>query len=332
MTCSRAAVAVALLGAISLSCGQGVHDLSVSADPLLVIRGHVDPAKLQRVHPEAPLLGLLVWASAPHINVLCLAYPDVADLQAACPDPYGVYYGEIQKAVPVAADGSFEIDLANLPNARVSIGDTVTRIAYGALLVAEDTNGDGQLSLPRGGGGFIDGGANGAAAPDVVVGASFYSLRNAQERIVFRESGFVEGSNFYPAPGCPTPPRGFSVLAAPAYSDAGALPGTCTEQGFDQPVDVAALTSEQALSLACRTVQQGFGVREATDERNPNRPGRDGASAKQVCLSHEILALVSPGLCPTFNALALKGCRQDPFCLTPDWDHTAHPPSWWPCP
>lgn len=331
MTSERRRLALVALLALA-GCGKGVHDLSVSADPLLVIRGHVDPASLHRSDPNAPLLALLVWASVPRIDQLCLAYPNVAELQAACPDPYGVYFGEIEKSVPVAADGSFEIDLSNLPAARVSVGDTVTRIAYGSLVIAEDSNGDGQLSLPRGGGGAPDGGGGTSfAAPDMVVAASFSSLRRAQERVVFREGGFVEGSNFYPAPGCPDPPPAFSVLDAPAYSDAGAVPGTCTTTGFGAPIEVPALTTDEAIALECRTVQQGIGVREATDNRNPFRTGR-GPAPQTVCLSHELLAVITPGVCPTFSALALKGCRVDPFCTNPEWDDTAHPPSWWPCP
>lgn len=318
-----------LLLALALAgCGPGVHDLSVNADPLLVIRGHVDTAKLNRVDPSAPLIGLLVWASIPRINQLCLAYPNVAELQAACPDPYGVFYGEIEKSVPVNADGSFELDLSNLPAARVSVGDTVTRIAYGSLVVAEDTNRDGQLSLPTGGS-SPDGGFR--ATPDTIVGATFFSLRDAQARITFREGGFVEGSNFYPDPGCPDPPPGFSVLDAPAYSDAGAPPGTCSTTGFDAPIEVPPLTNAQSLALACGMVQQSIGVREATSNRNPNRGG-GSSQQQQVCLSHEILVRITPGICPTFNALALKGCRADPFCLNPEWDDTANPPSWWPCP
>jgi hypothetical protein len=320
-----------LLALLAVSCGRSAHDLSVASDPLLTLHGHVDVAKLTRFDPSKPLIGALVWGSIPRINPLCLKFQD-PQLQAACPDPYGFFYGELELAAPVDGNGDFALPIFHLPKASVSVGDAVTRIAYGSLVVAEDTNGDGQLSFPVSQGGGGGGGGPGdpnpptPPPPDVIIGAAFSTLLADQVRVVFREGGFVEGSNFYPDPGCPTPPGGFSTLSVPAYTGDPAAPGTCLSHPPDTTIEVLPLKAAEALGLMCRPLQQGIGVQQPNEQRKP-RP-----TQVPVCLSHEIVALVTPSICNTFVAYGLKGCRLDPFCDKPDWDVTKTPPTWWPCP
>ena len=156
---ARRAVLLATPALLAAACGQGVHDLSIGSTPLLVVHGHVDQTQLQRVHPEAALLGVLVWAQTPTVNPVCVRLddgslaPTVPDLtarvQSACPDPYGVFPGEAEAWSPIGADGNFDLPLYALPMARVAIGDASTRIAYGALVVVEDVNGDGQPPFAR---------------------------------------------------------------------------------------------------------------------------------------------------------------------------------------
>jgi hypothetical protein len=321
-------VALALLLA---GCSRGaVHDLSVSSDPLLVLHGHVDIAHLQRQHPDVPLVAALVWAGVPRINPLCLKY-DAAAIQPACPDPYGFFYGDdIGFGAPVAADGSFALPQSALPKVSVSVGDEVTRIAYGTLLVVEDVNRDGQptlLAAPGRRDGIVapvDAGPP-LPEPDAIVAATFYSLHAEQQRVVFREGGFVEGSNFYPAPGCGTPPPGFSILHAPAYTGVPAAPGACSYSAAAATVEVPPLPPEAGAAFVCRVIPRGFRYTEPVS----NEPPAPGAAT--VCLAHEVLAVVSSGICPRLGAYLLKGCDDDPFCTTP-WDRTNPPPGWWPCP
>jgi len=327
---ARLVLALALAG-----CSRGtVHDLSVSSDPLLVLRGHVDVAGLQRLHPGAPLVAALVWAGVPLVNPLCLKYPNPA-IATTCPDPYGVFYGDVGFGAPVAADGSFALPQASLPKVTVSVGDEATRIAYGTLLVVEDVNGDGQptlLAAPGRRDGTVmvgpappDGGPP-PPEPDHVVAATFYSLHAPQVRVVFREGGFVADSNFYPITGCPAPPPGFSILRAPPYTGAPAPEGACAYVAADATVEVPALTTAEGDAFLCRTIPRGFRF----DEPVPGQPPAKGIVT--ACLAHEVLAVVPQGLCPRLGAYVLKGCREDPFCQTPDWDRTKSPPTWWPCP
>ena len=324
------------------ACGGGVHDLSVSAPPLLVIQGRTDLASLNRQNPDAGLVAALVWAGVPNIDPICLKYADDPVVDAGCPDPYGMFYGAVETSAPVGADGSFTLALNTLPAAAVSIGDTETRIAYGSLIIAEDDNGDGELSLlgvGGGGGGDGFGGGNKFAAGgpfDTIVAATFYSLHASQDRLAFREGGFVENSNFYPAPGCADPPQGFSFMSAPLYQASGG--GTCSYEAASALVTVPALDAADAQALTCRPARQPVDLNRANDLNSggdPNGPlGNLPPGSRASCLSHELLAVAStdPFGCPHLQGFALKGCAQDPFCTHPDWDDTANPPGWWPCP
>jgi hypothetical protein len=328
MTSERCALAVAVLA--GLGCTGSAHDATVAGTPLVVIHGHVDVAALDRGHPRAALLGALVWAAVPAVNPLCLEFyrPELAP---ACPDPYGMFWGQVERAAPIADDGSFTLELYNLPKASVSVGDEVTRIAYGSLIVVEDVNGDGQPTLPepvggsdRGRGPEEPGGI--PADADAVVAASFHTLRAEQTRVVFREGGFVTDSGFYPAPGCPAPPPGFSLISAPPYAEDRAAPGGCEARAIDAPVELAPLPRDEGEAFLCRTVQRGSRVRQPEGDREPI------SAFQRVCISHEILAIVTPEPCARLTAYALKGCDTDPLCGEPEWDQTRGPPSWWPCP
>jgi hypothetical protein len=325
MTFERSAVAAAL----AIACGVGgcgdLHDLSVASSPLLVLHGHVDVATLARMNPDAPLVGALVWSEVPAVSPLCLEF-NSPKIQPACPDPYGVFDGTTQVAAPVDANGDFDLALYDLPMVGVSVGDASTRISYGSLVVVEDVNGDGQPSLPTAPSDERDAPSSSGGIHDSLVAASFHSLHANQARVVFREGGFVAGSYFYPAPGCDPPPPGFSIMSAPPYTGGPADPGTCSFGSTDGRVEVPALSAGDAQALLCRPVQIGTNVRQ------PDSDGPRGPAGNAVCLSSGILAEVYPGTCPWLRGYALKGCAQDPLCASPEWDITASPPAWWPCP
>ena len=334
-----AALATALGFGAACSSASGVHDLSVASDPLVVVHARVDLGALERKHPEAPLLGALLWAGIPTIDPLCLKFSAPA-IAPACPDPYGFFYGAIERAAPVDASGGFDLPLFHLPKASVSVGDEVTRVAYGTLLVVEDVNRDGQLSLPASLGRRDVQTSNPAPAPDAevdsIVAASFASLRGDQLRVVFREGGFVADSNFYPMPGCAAPPPGFSLMTVPPYTAAptdATTPTpppsviTCPASPLDTPVVVAPLPRLEGTALLCRGLQRGFRTQEPLPDRPPP------SDAVTVCLSHEVLVQIPQQVtCPRLVSYVLKGCREDPFCKTPDWDRSLSPPRWWPCP
>jgi hypothetical protein len=331
MTSRRLTVVAALIAATG--CGRA-HDLSVASDPLLVIHGHVDVAHLTRVDASAPLIGSLVWAGVAAVNPVCLEYTN-AQIKPACPDPYGVFAAEIERAAPIDANGDFDLTLFHLPNARVSIGNQSTRIAYGSLLVLEDSNGDGQPTFP---GGVRrrdedDEGPPPVSNPDRIVAASFYSLQAPQKRVVFREGGFVDPSNFYPQD-CGAPPPGFSILTAPAYTGMPAAAGDCAFDSTDVRVNVDAVNPQdpaEGLGLLCRPVQRDATVQQPQGDEGPS--GR----ARKVCLDSNVLAAVFSGLCFSLRSYALRGCAQAvptatmSQCSPPEWDLTASPPPWWPC-
>lgn len=323
---SRAVLGLALGAA---ACGSGVHDASIASTPLVTLHGHVDTAALTRAHPDVPLIAALVWAGVPAVNPVCLQF-DRPELQGVCPDPFGVFTGELERGAPVAPDGTFALELYHLPLARVSVGDEATRIAYGSLIILEDVNGDGQPSF-IGRGMSREGDRRGDVAPlttnaDTMVAATFTTLRAAQTRVVFREGGFVKDSGFYPMPGCEAPPRGFSIVEAPPWSEAPTAGGGCAARDITSTVEVLPLPRAEADAFACRSVQRGSRVREPQEDEKPPR------NSQNVCLSHEILAEVVPGVCRRLRVLALKGCNVDPLCKTPEWDQANTPPSWWPCP
>jgi hypothetical protein len=314
-----------------LGCTGTAHDATVAGAPLVVVHGHVDLAALDRGHPEAALFGALVWAAVPAVSPLCLEFPR-PELAPACPDPYGVFWGQLERAAPIGDDGSFALELYNLPKASVSVGDEVTRIAFGSLIVIEDVNGDGQPTLPvpiLSQGGRDQGPEDPGGIPedsDTVVAASFHSLHAEQTRVVFREGGFVTPSGFYPAPGCAAPPSGFSVMTAPPYAEDRAAPGGCATLPIDAPIEVTPLPRDEALAFLCRPVQRGSRVRQPEADREPI------PTFQKVCLSHEILGVVAPPPCARLTTYALKGCDTDPLCPEPEWDQTPGPPHWWPCP
>jgi hypothetical protein len=309
------------------SCGQGVHDLSVSSEPLVVIKGHVDASVLARPHPSATLLGALVWASVPQVNPVCIEFQD-ARIASACPDPLGVFTGEIEASAVVDGDGNFDLPLFHLPAVRVSVGDAATRIAYGTLVVVEDVNNDGQPTFVPASVGRrrrVSPVVSNPSDPDLIVAATFYSLHADQQRIVFREGGFVPDSYFYPTPGCVAPPDGFSVMTAGAYVDATHATGPCGYATTDGRLELTPLSPADGLALECREVQAQGTVQQPVGDEPPN------GNPTRTCFGANVLATVYSGSCTFLRSYALAGCQQDPTCASPEWNLTLSPPSWWSC-
>ena len=350
----RAALVAAPALLAAAACGQGVHDLSIGSTPLLVVHGHVDETQLQRVHSEATLLGALVWAAPAAVNPVCIRLsdrslvpndPQQGELLAgACPDPYGVFPGEAEAWSPIDAGGSFDLPLYALPMARVSVGDAFTRIAYGALVVVEDVNGDGQPPFARtpGRGGMrrmVDNLQ--MQNVDRVVASTFSDLHAPQQRVVFREGGFVTPSYFYPAPGpgmgCEPPPA-FSVMTAPPYADPAV--GACTFSSTDTRLEVPPLPVADGTAFLCRAAVGNTTI--TLPQVPPDGDPQVVPGAVDICFGTNVLATVNIGpTCPIVRSFALSGCAQDPLCSMPEWTKTAASlTGWyngtstpgWPCP
>ena len=54
-----------------------------------------------------------------------------------------------------------------------------------------------------------------------------------------------------------------------------------------------------------------------------------GSNTQQIQL---IITGRSDDSCAGLTHYVLTGCRNDPTCESPDWDHSENPPTWWPCP
>jgi len=345
------------------ACGSGVTDLSASSGPLLTVHARLDPAALATA-TGAPLRASVVWAAVPGLDIVCLRYAAKSPkLAAACPDPLRLRPGSIEPVFPAPnADGlSFDIPLSRLPATSVSVGTVTGRIAWGSVLVGEDLDGDGQAVFSgrwrrnqvQGSGGGGMGGSGAAGNPDGatdgatdtgitvlppkdgLLAASFITLLEPQQRLGFREGDFDAGSLFYPAPGCPQPPKGFSVVRASAYPILpGSLPGPCQ---VDDPatgvVKAAPVGAAQVRDLACNTPPGRVQNPNQADHNGPGGMGRPAPIPKGTaeCLSPELALYVGDGNCPSVTLYALKGCSEDPECKKPDWDVVKTPPDWWPC-
>jgi hypothetical protein len=165
---------------------------------------------------------------------------------AGCRDPFGFAFKQIGADVPVTVGEVTAIELDTLPSAAALVGDVTARVGYASLVVYDDRNGNGVLDAlranrlvdgsdevtPTTSSGATDAGAStgnaGAGStggpgaggqgpnngpPDLVYAASFVTATRPDHRIAYREGSWVD-SFFYPRPGCPPPPVGYSHLSA----------------------------------------------------------------------------------------------------------------------
>ncbi len=317
----RSSVLPSLLTAmVAAGCLGGVDDLGLAAPPLAQVQGRVDLAAVLPLANGAPLRAALVWGAVPNYSLGCLMYRANPELAAACPDPFSFVPGSVESEaeISLAGDGSFQLPIRRLPPAGVAVGDETTRISWGSVIVAADSNGNGLFDL-------LD--LNTGKGPrhqlaDRVVAASFQTLEAPQQRVTFREGGYDAQSTFYPALGCAPPPAGFSLLFT-------ALPGpaqACGSVSLSHWIEPIPVGETQARRLACSSL-------DTTRVREPDQaPNLTGAEPPKVlCLDAQTLALVYPGECPRITFLPLKGCGGWPLCRNPEWDRTNSLPEWWPC-
>ncbi len=312
------------LALLAMGCGK-LNDLSLASGSLVTVKGHVDLLNAKIKANGHPMLGGIIWAALPSSHPVCFEVKNDPMLQKVCPDPFGFFPGVVDVAVPIdpAGDGTFSIDLQHLPSASAVVGTDVDHVAYATLAVFAD-DGDGKISFgPRMGSGGDKGQQSASAGGDAILAASFVSLLEPQQRLSFREGNFAGLNLFYPAPGCGTPPDGFSVLDTDAYTTADP---NCTASGLGTIIDVKMLSTSDADGFTCRAGR--FPSRTAQpDALEPPK----GPSSPYCVPGTDILLLTGQEHCPQMEVFALHGCRDDPQCEKPEWDERANPPGWWPC-
>jgi hypothetical protein len=354
---------------LGLFSGLGCGDLKGfgGAPPPLVtfdvtFTGDVTPLRPPGDAGGRPLQVALVWGDQWQTEPFCLLPPEsdaaAAVIAAGCRDPFGFVPIRVAGSVPLAADGSGALPLFELPGADVMIGDLSSRVAYGSLVVYDDRDGSRSLELAQphrtASGGDDQFRTDTVDSADVVYGASFLTMTEPDQRVAYREGAPPTGA-FYPRAGCDPPPTGFSVLAAGGFSYAAAIaagttlvlppedPQSCHVTVSPDPlaVSIRARAPAEVREVSCLERTSDSSVRyrqppgdapDLTDRLTAcaHLPTFDAAgAATQIQL---VVTGRSGDRCLGLTHYTLRGCRENVDCPVPDWDFTAIPPAWWPCP
>jgi hypothetical protein len=362
---ARAIAAMAAIGGAGAlpACG-GIEGFGGAVPPLATVTIHAEGDFASVQSPGAPdptLRVALVWAAQWLTEPLCILPPEnaqVADVVAAgCRDPFGFVPDRVGTSAPLGPDGTATLELFDLPAADVMIGDVTARIAYASLVIYDDRDDNGTLTLgrpPRLPGGEDDRPEDpGIPARDLVYAASFVSMTEPDSRLAFREGAFNDRAAFYPRNGCGEPMPSFSIVSAGGFTAAAAIaaqlrgelpledPASCRERTTDEPVVLTYRPPSELQDVACnpRRTDSSVRYREPPID-SPLQAGRTSACAKIPDFgsgkTDGMIQLViggrGPGGCAGVTHYVLRGCRNDPTCALPEWDITATPPSWWPCP
>jgi hypothetical protein len=340
-----------------VGCGD-LQGFGGTVPPLAEIQFEVtgDPSLLPA---DADLRIAMVWGRQWLVEPICILPPENDDaatlIAAGCRDPFGFVAARVDSNLAVAPEAPTTLDLFSLPTADVLVGDLTARVGYASLVVYDDRDHSGGLELGRPN--RIDSGPMmGNDLPtnlnDVVYGASFLTMTQPDQRIAFRQGSFSAVAAFYPRAGCGDPPTGFSALAAGGFTAQAAIdatlagmlpledPATCSQTTFaattiQVPIQAPANVSEVACSE--RTTDSSVRYREPDPNDMPDFTNRVTACVHSPSFGPPsttiefIVSGRSDDSCVGLTHYVLKGCRESPDCAVPDWDHTAFPPSWWPC-
>jgi hypothetical protein len=363
---------VVLLAVLLAGCAgcDKLVGLSGSTTPLATVRFQVTGETPSPA--PARLRVALVWGAEWLPEPFCILpaeSPRAATVIAAgCRDSFGFAPLRVAANAATAIGTAASFDLYDLPAADDMVGDVTARIAYGSLVAYDDRDGDGTLGLARpagAGGGMMPsemGPTPALDTPDVIYGASFVTMTEPDRRIAYREGGFNAAAAFYPRNGCPPPPPAFSVLGAGGFSAEKAVaalsmgmlppqdPASCTEAGLDQTtVDVPLRPLDSVRQLKCQPTGGTTGQTRYREPREPwdlasvtwacaglpdlgRLPGVDGGAPATSTMQQLVIAGPPTADCKGLLHYTLRGCRNDPMCAMPEWDLTATPPAWWPCP
>lgn len=359
-------------------CGD-VKGFSGPVPPLVTFAATASGA-LQRPPGDTGPVDLqiaLVWGRQWLVEPLCLEAPGgplpidprddaasvTAVLTAGCRDPFGFVPARVAASEPAVLGDPDTIQLFELPDADLMVGQLTARVAYASFVVYDDKNGDGTLNLARPNrfNGRMGPGGGQTNLPtqvtDVVYGASFVAMTAPDQRVGYREGAFDANGAFYPRAGCGDTPPGFSVLAASGFTEQAAYsatingtipqesdPSQCVQAAPSTPVAFATQspTTLVVSELKCTEQLTDASVRY----REPDIDMPDFTNRVTACVHYPSFGMPSdivefvvsgvvngptPDSCVGLTHYILKGCTEGPQCGTPDWDHSQAPPSWWPC-
>lgn len=312
---------------------------------------------------QAPSLRVtLVWGAQSLPEALCFVPPESSDVAAVvaagCRDPFGFVPDRAAISVPVEPNVPASLSIDALPSADVMIGDVTARIAYASLIVFDDRDNTSRLELGRSSSSPND--DHGEPDPvepsmfDVVYGASFVSMTEPDVRVVLREGGYNERAAFYPRKGCGVPAPGFSIAAAGGFSAEAAIaatlsgvlpaqdPATCREGSTDEiVVPIPLRPTNEVAETGCLGRRTDSSVRyrqppvepiDLTDRVAACASIPDFGTGNTAGVTQWVVSTPSTERCRGLTHYVLRGCEDDPSCAIPEWDITATPPSWWPCP
>jgi hypothetical protein len=368
---SRGALSLGALMVLLTSACSKLDGFGGDVPPLATLSFQVDgdlgPLRPPGDTGEKSLQVALVWGAQWLTEPFCILPPESAAaadvIVAGCRDPFGFVPDRVAANTPIELGVTGSIELFDLPAADVMVGDVTARVAYGSLVVYDDRDGDGTLDLarphrtPSGGpdGGGPGGGMNDFEdSTDVVYGASFVTMTKKDQRVAYREGAFNAAAAFYPRSGCGDPLPAFSIVAAGGFSPEAGLasaatgmlppedPATCAESAPSDIVvtfRVQAPADAQEVSCIERTADSSVRYREPPTDA-PDLTGRKFACAHLPAFDagdqSQLIQLVISGRstdrCMGLTHYTLRGCREDVACALPEWDYTANPPAWWPCP
>ena len=311
----------------------------------------------------------LVWGAQWWTEPFCILPPEsdsaAAVIAAGCRDPFGFVPTLVGASVPVEVGTPTALPLFDVPPTDVLVGPISSRNGYASLVLYDDRDGTGTLDLstthsaPSGGDGPPE--DDSTDSSDVIYGASFLTMTAPDQRVLFLQGTFDQKSAFYPRSGCPAPDsqpslftNGFTVLGAGGFSPAAGFaasaagtlppedPSTCTMGLPDVTlVQIAAQLPPSANEVSCteRTLDGTTRYREPPTDA-PDLTDRVSACAMlpsfvpgdQPNLTQFVVSGRSTDHCMGLTHYTLRGCRENVDCAFPDWDLTANPPAWWPCP
>jgi hypothetical protein len=370
----RAAVlAVSAVGFAACGNLQGTGGL---APPLAAFSVTVsgDLTALRPPGDTSALRLALVWGDQWLTEPFCFLPPEAGNAAAAdvinmgCRDTFGFVAAPhgVAASVPLVPGDVTTLTLAQLPSAEFLVGDITARIAYGSLVVFADVDGDQTLGLSgpqrtpfAQADGDVRMGGGAPQSPDIIYGASFVTMTEADRRVSYREGGPPTGA-FYPRAGCDAPKPGFRVVGAGGFTvEAGKMsvltgmlpledPTTCTDDApGDTTIDIPARAPSEVQEAGC--------VERTTDSstryvRPPaTMPGFDGhvwADGRSWACAHlpsfdagdqtgliQFVVSGRPGdRCKGLTHYTMRGCRESVSCTLPDWDLSLTQVPWWPCP
>ncbi len=336
---------VAVLGISLIGCHKLVG-LGGAVTPLVSVKVQVNGDFSQMASPRIALVWGMQWQPEPFcvVEAESPASPAAAAVATAgCPDNFRFVPARDAADVPIQPGSLASLTLVDLPGADVMVGDITSRVAYGSLVVYDDSNSNGTFDLRhpphnrrRGGPPpQDDGGA--AGPPDVVWGASFISMTLPDQRVAFLEGTFNSTVAFYPRSGCPDPPVEFSLLSAGGFSPQSALavafdggipeeadPSTCATAGLDQTVVLTLQApSTELQALSCVANDSGGGTSfyveapaKALDFYIAGQPNPAGSAHVAACTGFPHLSTDDGGVPPGQQLVIASAPTEDCQYLT----------------